>query len=118
MILEGPSTYKNRTSRNLSTFMIPNVKSQHFSKFTFLMQGGGGYQLRPESLRRALMQGGVFLPDLAEGSPAGCQKRIPGSPRSPFSTGFIRVCDMADSRVGNSENPNGFFIILEPFLWK
>ena len=35
---------------------------------------------------------------------------------SHFSTGFIRVLDMAESRVGNSENTNGLRIILEHFL--
>ena len=37
-----------------------------------------------------------------------CQKRIPGRSGSQFWTGFIRLLDMADSRVGNSENTNIF----------
>ena len=37
-------------------------------------------------------------------------------PNYPFSTGFIRCSDQADTHAANSENTNGFLVILEYIL--
>ena len=63
-----------------------------------------------------------IAPELAyEGGGVTRARRAPprgvpeGHSGGQFSTGFIRFLGMAESRVGNSENPNGLRTILEPF---
>ena len=59
----------------------------------------------------------VLRPRRASSSTAQGRCWPQGLPRNDqFSTGFIRFSDQAESHAANSENPNGFFIILECIL--
>ena len=57
----------------------------------------------------------MAIREIGEG-PKGPTKAKSSIPKPPFSTGFIRFFDMAETHVIYSENPNAFWIILEAIL--
>ena len=106
--------FRKVAKRHQLLIKIPRPRSRHRPR----SRPRPGSRPRPRSRPRP--------PDLGLGLDLGvglivCKVRPPksnfeflASPESQFSTGFIRLCDMAECHVGFIYKPNAFLIIQVP----